>query len=143
MSITVIPSLLEQSTKSNASGTNPQVRTQLDVYSTSQVNAAISAGLAMVDLSAYTTLAASSTISGSLDTKITDLSGSTASSISSLNNQITSISGDIQTIDLSLTEAIFTHISPDGTSPSVTATPYAWGKIQTISGGPFWISLFR
>jgi hypothetical protein len=132
MSVTRVPSLLEQAIKSNAGGTNAQVRQQLEVYSISQVDAAISA----VDLSAYTPLSTTASISGALNSEI-NLLETTVQDISG------NLSIDIENLDVSLTQAIFTHISVDGTSPSVTGAAYAWGKIEAISGGPLYVQLFR
>ena len=127
-----IPSLLEQAIKSNAGGTNAQVRQQLEVYSISQVDAAISA----VDLSAYTLLSTTSSISGDLNSEI-NLLETTVQDISG------NLSIDIENLDVSLTQAIFTHISVDGTSPTVTGSAYAWGRIDAISGGPLYVQLFK
>jgi hypothetical protein len=125
-------SLLELSTQSLAGNTNPGVRNNLEVYSISQVDAAISA----VDLSAYTPLSTTESISGALNTDI-----------NSLETTVQDISGnlsiDIENLDISLTEAIFTHISVDGTSPTVTGSAYAWGRIDAISGGPLYVQLFK
>jgi hypothetical protein len=132
MSVTRIPSLLEQAIKSNAGNTNVPVRQQLEVYSISEVDSAISA----IDLSAYTPLSTTSSISGALNSEI-NLLETTVQDISG------NLSIDIENLDVSLTQAIFTHISVDGTSPTVTGSAYAWGKIEAISGGPMWIQLFK
>ena len=79
------------------------------------------------------------TISGSLAT--------VSSNLSELSSDVTNISGnfttDIFNMDISFTEAIFTHIHPDGTSPTISAHPFIWGRIDVISGGPLYVQMYR
>jgi len=132
MSVTRQKSLLELSTQSNAGGTNPSVRTNLEVYSKVEVDGQISA----IDLSAYTLLSTTSSISGDLNSEI-NLLETTVQDISG------ALTTDIENLDISLTQAVFTHISVDGTSPTVTGSAYAWGRIDAISGGPLYVQLFK
>jgi hypothetical protein len=140
MSITRSKTLLELATQSNSGGTNIPVRQQLQVYSISEVDAAI----AGVDLSPLESQIAS--ISGDvvlLESNVQDISGD----LMTLDTTVVEISGnltiDINNLDISLTQAIFEHIEVDGTSPSISGSMYAWGKITAISGGPFWVALYK
>lgn len=132
MPITRVPSLLEQSIKSNAGGTNPEVRNQLEVYSTNEVDNLINA----IDLTPYATNSTVASISGSLN-----------SDINALETTVVEVSGnltiDINNLDISLTQSIVDYVTIDGTTPAVSATPAAWGKIEVISGGPYWIALYQ
>lgn len=118
-----------------ATRTPAAARSDLQVYSISEVNGQISA----IDLSPYALTSTVASISGGLDTRL----DSAEATIVTLNTTTANISGDVIDLDLSLTTAIFDHISPDGTSPSVTGSMNAWGKITAISGGPFYIQLFK
>lgn len=91
-------SLLEQAIQSNVGGTNPQVRTQLDVYSKAEVDASIGS----IDLSGYATNANVASVSGSLEIDI----ATNAADISALSTTVDSISGDLSDLDLSLTAKI-------------------------------------
>jgi outer membrane murein-binding lipoprotein Lpp len=135
MSITRVPTLLEQSIKTNAAGLADEVRTQLGCASSADVNDALvplQASVASISGDVYT-----------LETQVAAISGD----LSALESEVVAISGaltiDIENLDISLTEAIFDHIEVDGTTPSVSASVNAWGKITAISGGPFWIALYK
>jgi hypothetical protein len=113
--------LVSQRTPANA-------RNDLDVYSRSETLLAIPE----VDLSGYTPLSTTLAISGGLDS----LEASTIAISAGLTT-------DIENLDISLSQAIFTHISVDGTSPTITGAAYAWGRIDAISGGPLYVQLFK
>ena len=125
-----------------AQRTPTATRSDLDVYSKSEVDAEI----AGVDLSLYTQLSTTASISGGLDLRIDVLeidSTNIQSDLESISTEVIAISGDVIDLDISLTEAIFTHVTVDGTTPSVSGSMNAWGKITAISGGPFYIQLFK
>lgn len=93
-----VRSLLEQAIQSAAGGTNSQVRSYLELYSTSEVDAAISA----IDLSPYATNATVASISGDLAADI----ATNAADLVLLQTDVANISGDLVDVDLSLTAAI-------------------------------------
>jgi hypothetical protein len=84
-------SLLEQAQQSNVAGTNQQVRNELEVYSTTEVDNLITT----IDLSPYATNATVASISGSLE-----------NSIEVLSTNVDGISGDLADLDLSFTAKI-------------------------------------
>lgn len=139
MSVTRVPQFPESVIRRGAAN----ARGDLDVYSTTQVDVAISAATAGIDLSAYTLLSTTASISGALNSDINLVE----MDVNNLETTVQDISGaltiDIENLDLSLTEAVFNHIEPDGTSPSVSGSFYAWGRIDAISGGPLYVQLFR
>ena len=102
-----------------AQRTPAATRSDLDVYSKSEVDAEI----AGVDLSLYTPLSTTASISGGLDLRIDVLENDSTdmqSSLEDLSTEVIAISGDVIDLDISLTEAIFTHVTVDGTTPSVS-----------------------
>lgn len=150
MSITRVPSLLEQSIKSNTGGTNPSVRTNLEVYSKLEVDGQISA----IDLSPYALTSTIASISGALNSDINlvevdianlesdvqDISGNLATLTANL-------SGDIYDLDLSLTSSIatlFNNTSTSAISGSYAIPAQAAGFITvSISGSPYKIAYFN
>jgi hypothetical protein len=134
-------SLLELSIGSAAGGTNPEVRQRLEIYSSIEVNNLIGA----IDLSPYALNSTVVAVSGSLSSDVVVLEAQVieiSGNVSLLSSEVVGISGDVYDLDVSLTSAVFNHIVPDGTSPSVTGTVYRWGRIDAISGGPLWIPLY-
>ena len=114
--------LIELATQSNAGGTNPQVRTELEIYSSTEVDSLI-AGL---DLTPYATTALVADISGNLSTSIADISGS--------------LSLDIDNLDVSLTDKIATDcVQSAGVSGA--ATTIARHLEVTINGVPYKIGV--
>ena len=102
-------------------------RNDLDVYSKAEVNASISA----INLTPYTLLTTTASISGSLN-----------SSIQSLNTTTQTISGnlttDIDNLDLSMTQLFATTFDTSGSSAvagSATLPANPAGFISVVSNG--------
>jgi hypothetical protein len=145
MSATRIPSLIELSVKSKAGGTNPSVRDELEIYSSTEVDNL----LGSIDLSAYALNTTVNNVTGSLsvtNVRVAEISGNVIDLTSDLNIlsvEVVGISSDVYDLDLSLTSSIYNYITIDGTAPATTATKYAWGRINSISGAPLYLQLFR
>lgn len=115
MSVTRVPQFPESVLRRGQTN----ARSDLDVYSKNEVDVAISGATAGIDLSAYTPLTTTASISGDLAI-------------------------DISNLDVSLTQAIVDYVVVDGSTPSVTGSFFAWGKIEgVVSGAPYWIQLFK
>lgn len=145
MSTTRVPSLLEQSLKSAAGGTNPAVRTALDVYSKAESNALTP----VVDLSGYTLLTTTASISGGLDTRldaveanldVVEANQANYATITLVGSITGALATDIENLDVSLTEKIATDcMQSTGISGSGTGV-YGYLNI-TINGVPFKLAL--
>ena len=115
-----------------AQRTAQAARQDLQVYSISEVNSQIGA----IDLTPYATNASVAAISGGLDNRLDVVEANTIAISANLTT-------DINNLDLSLSQAIIQHIQIDGTSPVTSATRYAWVRIDIISGGPFYIPIYK
>jgi hypothetical protein len=128
-------------------------RADLQVYSITQTDLAI----AGVNLSAYTPLTTTQSISGSFNTRIGTLESQTVAMsgvnttqtnlINSLSSEVAGISGDIYDLDLSLTTLIDTLFNTTSTSVSAgsyTVPTSAVGFITVnVNGSPFKLAYYN
>jgi multidrug efflux pump subunit AcrA (membrane-fusion protein) len=141
MPITRIPTLTQLANRTDAANMEASVRNPLQIYSKSEVDAAIAA----IDVSSQV-----AGISGALDARIDVLEATIPSitgGLASLNVEVDNVSAqaqiDIINLDVSLTDLIFNHIMINSGTPAVTGSINKWGKIENISGGPFFVPLYK
>lgn len=136
MSVTRIPSLVEQSNKSNIGGTAAQVRTNLGCASSADVSAALiplSATVVSLSATSLTHTAQIAALSGATP----DLSGyATTTLVSDVSGNLTI---DITNLDtqLSLLQADAITVSATAAAPTGAADRYF---VATISGSQYIIS---